>query len=133
MTASPPCHPGGDTSTKTVIGILGARVCFAGNHHESYESDEEDDLNLLSKVFFCTLKLPSHSMFFGRNFTSLKPILPLIVLRGTLGTVFLFRFIEEKNLPISRPGKNCPLKKHRYRLFSWRHVQKDSEDSSLFR
>ena len=38
--------------------------------------DDDDKVNLLSKVFFCILKLPSHSVFFGRNFTSLKPILP---------------------------------------------------------
>ena len=40
------------------------------------DHNDGDKVNLLSKVFFCILKLPSHSVFFGRNFTSLKPILP---------------------------------------------------------
>ena len=58
-------------------------ICASSENYDEDEDDignadddDDDDVNLLSKVFFCILKLPSHSVFFGRNFTSLKPILP---------------------------------------------------------
>ena len=74
----------------------------------SADDDGDDDVNLLSKVFFCILKLPSHSVFFGRNFTSLKPILPENIF-PPLFLVFL------QNPPISRPGKNWPLKSVKFK------------------
>ena len=43
---------------------------------DSGGGNTDNEIDLFSKIFFCILKLPSHSVFFGRNITSLRPILP---------------------------------------------------------
>ena len=72
---------------------------------DSGGGNTDNEIDLFSKIFFCILKLPSHSVFFGRNITSLRPILPE---RSSVHNNSFASYIWQ-NIPISKPGKNWPL------------------------